>query len=125
MPKREGSLTRPSSLSANNCALPLVVMLNNTLVVVAVATMTAKVRHATCLGNWTELDFFLAGAFDSWGAAQANTNPQAIETKPGTMKATRHPCHATKNPVERAAKAMPKLPASPLMPMVKPGRTAF
>ena len=40
---------------------------------------------------------------------------------PGTRKAARHPAYLTRNPVSAAATAMPRLPASPLTPIVNPG----
>jgi hypothetical protein len=60
----------------------------------------------------------------SCGQRMANAMPQAIETSPGTAKAARHPIHLMRKPVIRAANAMPRLPASPLMPITKPGLRA-
>ena len=46
---------------------------------------------------------------------------QASAMAAGTTKAARQPAYLTRKPVSTAAKAMPRLPASPFSPMVKPG----
>ena len=104
---------------------PGVWSVNNKLVVVAVPTMTKNVRIAKFLGSCTDEFFFLLEAICSCGANQANKTPHKMDTAPGTMKATRHPCQATKKPVINAAMAIPKLPAKPFTPMVNPGRFDF
>ncbi|MND03751.1 hypothetical protein D3C83_237250 [compost metagenome] len=45
--------------------------------------------------------------------------------RPGITKAARQPIHFTRKPVTIAATAMPRLPASPLMPITAPGLGAF
>ncbi len=111
--------------SASNCALPLVVMLNDRLLAVAATVITANARASCAAGNDTlalrERD---AGGSVSRGARRQNTMPQPMHTSPGTTKAQRQPNHWTRNAVTSAAAAMPRLPASPLMPIVAPGRLA-
>ena len=101
------------------------VKLNNKLPVVALATMTTKVRMAKFLGKCTWVAALRAGAACSGGAQRANQKPQAMDTTPGTTKAMRQPKYLTSKPVDKAAKAMPKLPDNPLMPMVRPGVGEF
>ena len=108
--------------SASSCALALVVRLNSTLPVVALATMTTNTRTARSRGSWRTVDAFLrAGAAASVGATRANSSPSAIDTTPGTATAARQPKCCTRKPVVSAAAAMPRLPTSPLMPMARPG----
>ena len=111
--------------SASSCALPLVVMLNDRLLAVAATVITVKARASCAAGNSTlalrERD---AGGSVSRGARRQNKKPQPMHANPGTTNAQRQPSHSTSNAVTSAAAAMPRLPASPLMPMVAPGRLA-
>ena len=120
-PIMTGSCTRPCSRSASSCALPLVVKLNSTLVVMAEPIMTSKVRMARFFGKCTEVLFFLAGAEVSCGACRQNSQAHTRDSKLGITKAMRQPKYCTQKPVESAARAMPMLPAKPLMPIVRPG----
>ena len=92
------------------------------LPVVALANMTTKVRMARLRGRCTALPVLRAGAAVSGGATRAKSRPAPMEISPGTTKAARQPKYFTRKPVDTAANAMPRLPASPLMPMVRPGR---
>ncbi len=111
--------------SASSWPLPLVVRLNSRLAVVAAVVITANTRASIAAGS-SIADFLLreAGGSDSCGARRANNTPQTIEASPGTTKAARQPIHLTRKPVTMAATAMPRLPASPLTPIVAPGFSA-
>ena len=65
-----------------------------------------------------------AGGASSRGATRANSAAQASEMGAGTAKAARQPAYFTRKPVRMAAPAMPRFPASPLRPIVKPGLRA-
>ena len=58
----------------------------------AAAVMTANARASTEAGSLTAVVLArLAGGPASAGAMLANATPQAMETRPGTMKAARQP----------------------------------
>ena len=88
---------------------------------IAVPVISATTRTSTPLG--TSMGFFtgrFAGEPASFGMSSANAMPQAIAASPGTTNAERHPTYWISSPVDTAAAAMPRLPARPLMPMVRP-----
>ena len=87
--------------------------------------MTTNARRITEAGRSTDFFGRFAGAMSSRGTSTAKSAPHASAIPPGTMKAMRQPAYLTRKPVKRAAKAMPRLPARPLTPMVKPGFFAF
>ena len=68
-------------------------------------------------------DFFgrFAGARSSRGTRPRKRIPQSNAMAPGTTKAARQPAYFTRKPVSAAATAIPRLPARPLTPIVKPG----
>ena len=101
--------------------MPLVVKLNSRLPVIAVMVMIATMRTITDRGSSTTLEVRLDGGSVSRGATMAKTTPAPIDSRPGSANASRQPKYLTRNPVTRAAIAMPRLPASPLKPMVMPG----
>ncbi len=63
-----------------------------------------------------------AGASPSTGATTAKARPQAKAMNAGATNAARQPAYLTRKPVMTAASATPRLPASPLNPIVRPGR---
>ena len=92
------------------------------LLVTATAVITINKCASNAGGTETALFLdFLDGDCDSFGQTYINKNPSTIESNPGTAKAYRQPNHLTKNPVINAAVAIPKFPARPLIPIVKPG----
>ncbi|CPJ69477.1 Uncharacterised protein [Bordetella pertussis] len=115
----------PRKRWSSNWALPLVVKLNSRLPVTAAAVMTANAR-ASWRGSSSTLVRLLrrAGGSSSAGHTRMNSRPHAIDSSPGTAKAARHPSHWTSTPVTSAARATPRLPASPLTPMTAPGLVA-
>ena len=105
--------------------MPLVVKLKMRLPVTAASVITTNTRRITEAGRSTDFFGRFAGGMSSRGTIAANSAPHASAIAPGTMKAMRQPAYLTRKPVSSAAKAMPRLPARPLTPMVKPGFFAF
>ena len=84
--------------------------------------MTTKSRANTLGPRCTEALFLrLAGDSVSRGVTRMKTKPQMKDSSAGSKKAARQPTYLTISPVRIAATAMPMLPASPLMPIVRPG----
>ncbi len=104
---------------------PLVVKLKIMLLDTAASDITTKIRAISAGGSSTWRRGFLAGAISSRGTTSAKITPHAMARREGTAKAKRQPACWTRKPVRIAANAMPRLPASPLSPMVKPGRVEF
>ena len=90
----------------------------------AASVITKKTRTITPGGRSTCFRARFAGATASRGTSSANSTPHTIAIAAGTAKAARQPMSLTRKPVRSAAKAMPRLPASPFTPMVKPGFVA-
>ncbi len=91
----------------------------------AARDMTITTRAMTDGGRSTDFFGRLAGAISSRGTSTRNSTPHTIASVPGTAKAARQPACCTRKPVRIAATAIPRLPASPLTPIVKPGLRAF
>ncbi len=102
--------------------LPLVVKLNSSALVVAITVITATTRSSNAGGRAAAAALRRVGGSVSGGDRRANSRPQAIDTSAGATKAARQPAYLTISPVTSAASAMPRLPARPLMPIVRPGR---
>ena len=91
------------------------------LIAVEVSVSTRKTRASSVGGRSTCFGARFDGDASSRGATRAKMKPQAIDTSPGTTNALRQPKYLTSSPVESAAAAMPRLPASPLTPITRPG----
>ena len=101
--------------------MPLVVKLKMKLLEMAASVITVSTRSISARGSSTCLRGRLAGAISSRGTTSRKRMPQRMASTPGTAKAARQPACLTRKPVRIAAMAMPRLPKSPLRPMVKPG----
>ncbi len=119
-----GSSTMPWKRSTSSRPLPLVVKLKIRLPEMAASVMMRNTRTITCRGRFADRLGLFAGAVSSRGTSAANKSPHRSAMAAGTAKAARQPTTFTRKPVESAATAMPRLPARPLTPMVKPGRRA-
>jgi hypothetical protein len=91
----------------------------------AASVITESTRASTERGSCTILGGRRAGGCSSRGTTSAKSPAQARATRLGTTNAARHPACFTRKPVKMAANAMPRLPKSPLSPMVKPGLRTF
>ena len=101
--------------------MPLVVKLKIRLPEMAASVITAKARTITPGGRSSAFFGRLAGGASSRGTRSAKSAEQVSAMSAGAAKAARQPKCFTRYPVRMAAMAMPRLPASPLTPMVKPG----
>ena len=113
----------PAKRSRSSWPLPLVVKLNSRLDAIAAMVMTAKMRAsgARVVRGRGARALRRRRQFDA--ARRARTaKPQAIESSAGTANAARQPAYLTSRPVVTAASATPRLPASPLTPIARPGR---
>jgi len=105
--------------------LPLVVKLKTSPLQVDVSVSTSTTRAIVAAGRSTILGARFDGGAVSFGATSANAMPQATDTRPGTTNAARQPRYLTSKPVDSAANAMPRLPARPLTPITRPGRSVL
>ena len=93
-PKAAGSSITPTKRSVSSKPLPLVVKLNNTLLVTAAAVITTSARASMGAGRLTLAPpLRLAGEDTSGGQLRANKRPHKSAPTPGTTKAARQPSH--------------------------------
>ena len=116
-----GSSISPRRRSASRWPLPFVVKLKMRLLEMAASVITRSMRAITARGRSTDFFGRLAGAISSFGTSVRKRTPHRMASAPGTAKAARQPAYFTRKPVRIAATAMPRLPNSPLTPIVNPG----
>ena len=102
--------------------MPFVVKLNSRLAVTDAIVITANTRANDADAGTLAPVARRAGATASSGAMRAKAMPHAMDSSAGRANAARQPAYLTRRPVTTADSATPMLPASPLTPIVSPGR---